>query len=335
MISRSLLAVAVAGGVALLAPMAPDEPSEGSDQISWSVVPADDEGPDGRRVVDVELGPGKGEVEHVAVANHGDEPVTFALRANDGYLTANGSFDMLPSDTEPTDGGSWISVPAEVTVPGGEAVVVPVEIAVPEHATPGDHPAGVAASIVSSDDQVLVEHRVGVRVNLRVPGDVVAALDVPQVTTSFEPSWNPFAPGTLDVTVDVANAGNVRLDAVAEVSAEALAVDARGAETVGEMLGGGGRQVSVSVGQVWPVGPVTTTVTVVPEPIGDAAPADLSPVSTTVTAWAVPVPQLLLAALLALVLLAERDRRRRARARLEAQLARARAQGAAEARAAS
>lgn len=334
MIPRALLAAAVAGGVTLLAPAATGGAAEESGEVSWSVVPADAEGPDGRRVVDVELAPGEGEVEHVAVANHGEEPVTFALRANDGYLTANGSFDMLPSDTEPADGGAWISVPPEVTVPGGEAVVVPVEIDVPEHATPGDHPAGVAASIGSSDDQVLVEHRVGVRVNLRVPGDVVAALDVSQVTTTFEPSWNPFAPGTLDVTVDVANSGNVRLDAAAEVAAEAFAVDSRGSAPVGETLGGGSRQVSVSVDRVWPVGPVATTVTVLPGPVGDDEPvAALAPATTTVTTWAVPIPQLLLLVLLVLVLLAERDRRRRARARLEAQLARARAQGAAEARA--
>ncbi|GAA1981559.1 hypothetical protein GCM10009718_18280 [Isoptericola halotolerans] len=338
MLPRALVAVAL-GGVAALVP-APAAvaatPSPEADQITWSVVPADASGPDGRSVIDVELDGGQSTLEHVAVTNHGEKAVTFAMSANDGYLTANGSFDMRPSGTPATDGGSWIAVPDEVTVDGGDTAVVPVEIEVPTGATPGDHPAGVAASVVSSENQVDVEHRVGVRVDLRVPGEVVAALDVSQVRATFEPSWNPFEPGTLDVTLDVTNTGTVRLDATAEVEVEAAAVDARAETPVGEMLAGGGRQVSTSLDRVWPVGPVSTTVTVVPRPAeGDELAVAPDPVTTTVTTWALPIPQLLLALLVLTVVFLERDRRRRRRADLAAQLARARAEGAAAARGAS
>ncbi|WP_367129482.1 hypothetical protein [Saccharothrix sp. HUAS TT1] len=172
------------------------------------MVPANAEGPDERRAVDLELPGGERVTEHVAATNHSTRPVTFTVAANDGYLTDKGLFDVRAADVAPTDGGSWIDVPDTVTVPGGGTAVVPVAVIVPEHATPGDHPAGVTASLDTVSGQVRVRNRVGVRVNTRVTGEARAALAVTDLQATYEPSWNPFAAGALTVRYAVANHGN-------------------------------------------------------------------------------------------------------------------------------
>ncbi|MFD2353852.1 hypothetical protein ACFSTC_38170 [Nonomuraea ferruginea] len=147
----------------------------------------------------------------MAVINRSTEPVDFAIDANDGYLTSKGYFDMRPSDAEPTDGGAWITVPERVTIAAGATSVVPVTVSIPRNATPGDHPAGVTASLETVSGQVRVQNRVGVRLNIRVTGDYVAKVAVTGVRAEYAGSWNPFAAGSVEVTYTVANEGNVRL----------------------------------------------------------------------------------------------------------------------------
>lgn len=293
--------------------------------ITWSVAPADASGPDGRRVIDAVLEPGQESLEHVAVTNHSAVPVTFSISANDGYLTERGSFDMLPSGTPPVDGGAWLGVPEQAVVGAGETVVVPVQIAVPETAEPGDHPAGIAASIRSAGSEVAVESRVGVRVNLTVAGEAVAGLDAQVTGVSYEPSWNPFAPGDLVVHYEAVNTGTVGL------AAAASAAGADGGEPR-ELLPGGRVERSVRVPDVWPAGRVTTELTVEPRLRDGTAVAAPPAVTLTATAWALPLAQLLFLLLLVLLVLVVRRLLRRRRDRLRRLLAQARAEGAAEAR---
>ncbi|MEK8107066.1 hypothetical protein NKG94_21505 [Micromonospora sp. M12] len=65
-----------------------------------------------------------------------------------------------------------------VTVGPNETRVVPFTITVPKGATPGDHPAGIAATVTSTGGTVSVESRVGFRVMVRVNGSARAALPV-------------------------------------------------------------------------------------------------------------------------------------------------------------
>ncbi|HWS35236.1 MAG TPA: hypothetical protein VN408_21175, partial [Actinoplanes sp.] len=188
-------------------------PAVAAPDVTWSVVPANAIGPDGRRVVDFELEAGKKATEHVAVTNHTAAPVEFLVDANDGYLTASGLFDIRAADAEPVDGGSWITTPDTVTVAGGATGVVPVTIEVPAGATPGDHPAGVTASLNTRNGLVQVQHRVGVRFNIRVTGAFVEKLVISGAAVRYRPSWNPFRPGSLDVSYQVGNAGNIRASA--------------------------------------------------------------------------------------------------------------------------
>lgn len=300
--------------------------------VTWAVQPADEDGPDGRRFMELELDPGAVVTEHLAVRNFGEDPVTFALSAADGYLTERGRFNMLSDDEESVDGGTWIDVQESVTVPGGETTVVPFTITVPADATPGDHPAGIAASIQSESGTVGLQSRLGFRVMMRATGEVQPVLTVPEVKASYTPSWNPFAPGEVRVSYDVANEGNVRLGADSAVETSALfglATQEAAAEPMPEILPGGSMSRTVEVDQVWPLGPVTTTVTVTPVPVAETEidAAELEPVTTTVTTWAIPLPQLLLLAILLVLFLGIRDERRRRRKRLEDMLAKARDEG--------
>ncbi|MDO8145629.1 MULTISPECIES: WxL protein peptidoglycan domain-containing protein [unclassified Isoptericola] len=338
MMRSSVLATVLGLAASLAAPSATAagaaEDASEPDRITWSVAAADTAGPDGRRSIGHTVEPGASTTDQVSVTNHSTAEVTFAMAANDGYLTANGSFDVRPSGSEPVDAGSWIEVPPSVTAGPGETVVVPLDIAVPARATPGDHPAGVTASVITGDERVRVENRVGVRVDVRVPGAVEARLDATDLDVTYEPSWNPFAPGSASVRFDLVNDGNVRLAADPLVTADAWDGQRSTTAEGGEVLPGSSRAVEADVEQLWPLGPVRVRVAAQPsavEPTGDAADVVAEPVAAEITAWALPVPQLLLLTGLVLLLGAGVARRRRRKQELDRLLASARAEGAAAA----
>jgi hypothetical protein len=287
--------------------------------VTWTVQPATPSGPDGRRWVELTLDPGQVVTEHLAVRNLGKAAADFRLSAADGYLTDKGRFNMLPSDSPSVDGGTWIDVQDTVTVPAGETAVVPFTITVPAGATPGDHPAGIAASVAGRQGTVQVESRVGFRVLLRASGVVQPALTVSGVSSSFTRSWNPLKPGALDVSYQVANTGNIRLGVSGEArSSELFLLTSTGAATTAELLPGGAATGRARIDGVWGFGPVRTTVA-----LSSGAPA-----SVTVTTWVMPWPQLIVVVALVGLWLVRRAAGRRRRRQLESMLAEARLEGA-------
>ncbi|WP_395244262.1 WxL protein peptidoglycan domain-containing protein [Agromyces sp. MMS24-K17] len=329
--------VAVAGLAAGLAGAAPAVAEEAA-PVSWSVTPADASGPDGRVAVEHEIDPAASVDDQFAVRNLGAEEVTFRLAAADGFTNDNGRFDILPSDQESVDSGTWITLPESVTVAPGGTAVVPFTITVPEDAQPGDHAAGITASILSTQQAdgtgVGVESRVGFRVMTRVAGELAPAFSVQDVHADYRLSWNPLRPGSIDVVFDVANEGNARLAVagVLTVAGRSIAFPAEG-ETPQEILPGESRTISLTVPRVWPLfafpGEIALAPTVIDangEP-ADAVPAEVAPSSTDVLVWAVPWPQLLVVAGLALLVLALLWRRGRSKRRIEALLTEAREEG--------
>jgi energy-converting hydrogenase Eha subunit B len=232
---------------------------------------------------------------------------------------------MLPSDQQSKDGGTWITVQPTVTVPAKDTKVEPLTITVPSAATPGDHPAGIAASIVSNNGgPVQIESRVGFRVMTRVSGTVRPALSAEVRTARYVRSWNPFRAGTVRVSHTVANTGNVGVQAGGTVAVSSLFLTNKRRADAGELLPGGSRTVDTRVGGVWSLGRVTTTVTATPGAQGE-------PGTATVTVWALPWPQLLLALLLAAAVILLRTVVRHRHRKLTRLLAQARAQGRREA----
>jgi hypothetical protein len=334
-VARGLFAAAAAflvvSGPAV--PAAAQTPGEDSGTVTWSVRPADESGEDGRSWVEQELDPGAIATEHLAVHNLSDQDVTFRLSAADGYFQENGRFSMLPSDQESVDAGLWIEVQDEVTVGADETVIVPFTTTVPENATPGDHAGGIAASVLSQQvgedgATVGVESRVGFRVMTRVTGELAPAVSVEAVATSYDLSWNPLAPGTAQVTFEVVNTGNTRLLVTGTAAVGGREVAFPGPDEIDqELMPGDRREFTVTVEDVWPLVFVPGSVTVTTTVVGEGEGTVIEPVKSDAGVWAVPWPQLIVLAGIALLVWSTLSGRRRARVRLEVMLAQAREEG--------
>ena len=134
----------------------------------------------------------------------------------------------------------------------------------------------------------------------------------------------------MTITSTVANAGNVRLRGELGAGTAGWAGSGQAATAASPELSPGAEAVVVMASeQVWPLGPVRSTVSL--QPAGGTDDAALEPVVRSLTTWVVPVPQvaLLLEALAMSVALraAVRIRRRK----LARMLAQAREAGMAEA----
>jgi hypothetical protein len=316
-------ATAVALATAALALSATPSFADDDPAVSWSVSPAGPEGADGRSWVELELDPGASTTEYLSVRNLGATATTFTLTAADGYFTKTGRFNMLQSDQESVDAGTWITVDETVTVDAGGVAVIPFTISVPENATPGDHAAGIAASVSTTGTtedgaKVGVESRVGFRVITQVTGELAPAMALSEVTGEYSPSWNLFTPGELTITYTATNVGNTQL------SFGETAGDATTAR--GDVFPGEKRSVTVDSVPAWPLGLVSVDVRV-----DSSVPSDdslaVAPVTRTVQVVAVPWLHLLVLVGLAVVVVMIILGRRRSAARIELLLEQARAEG--------
>ncbi|MDR1432318.1 MAG: DUF916 domain-containing protein [Propionibacteriaceae bacterium] len=226
--------MAVFFGIVALAALATPDMSALADvadrEIEWSVGPAAQTGLDGRISLRHSLDPGAQTNDAIAVTNLSESAATFSVATGTGVIGADGAFDIVQADQ---DEGQWVEVDGleagQVTLAPGEVRILPVRIQVPVGAAPGDHPAGIAVGL-SQGQALTVTNRIGVRVHLRVNGEVAPALSVSVTGASFSPSWIPFAPGKLTVGYEVAATGNVRLGARA--SAESFGLFGIGKSTV-------------------------------------------------------------------------------------------------------
>jgi hypothetical protein len=318
------MTVALAAVVAPFIVGVPAASAASADDITWSVTPADESGADDRGVIQQELDPGASRADFLAVRNLSRTEVTFALSAADGYYTDNGRFNMLPSDKESVDAGLWIDLPDSVTVGPNGTVVVPFTTTVPEGALPGDHAAGIAASVSSTGtdaggSEVGVESRVGFRVMTRVTGDIVPSYSVSGVESRYDLSWNPFRPGSANTSFTVENTGNASLivTGTTTIGTGAAVFPVDGAPRQ-ELLPGESRSFTVAVADVWPTFFVSGSIDLTPTASdlgGDAV--DVAPQSADASLWALPVPQLLVLLGVLLIVAALFWRRRRFTAALD------------------
>ncbi|TQK20918.1 hypothetical protein FBY40_3463 [Microbacterium sp. SLBN-154] len=302
--------------------------AENTSGTTWTLSPAGPDGADERISLRHVMEPGATVDDRVALTNFTPAPATFAVYASDGVVTADGNFDLLPPGETPVDAGSWIDIgavdgqdplpnePLTIELPAGGSIVIPLTITVPENASPGDHPAGVVAQFVPGDGAgVEMASRVGVRAHLRVDGPVVASLDVDRVEATYEPSWNPFTPGTVHIDYTLGNSGNVRLGASSTATITGPFGVAPSSETAStrEVLPGQEARLSSSF-EVWPLVLGFGDVAVTPQIVGEDALVEAGATRTaTLTVWTVPWAQLcLIAAVGAMIMLALRLRRRSA-----------------------
>ncbi|HEU5129240.1 MAG TPA: DUF916 domain-containing protein [Glycomyces sp.] len=322
-IARSALLAAVTAAALLAA--APAAAQDGA-PATWGVNPSSQDGPDGRAAFDYALDPGSTVIDFVGVANFGTEPITLRLYASDAFTSESGAFDLLPADQEPVDVGSWIGFnDATVTVAPETRLDVPFALTVPADATPGDHVGGIVAARTeeaadASGDDLLVERRVGVRLHLRVSGDLEPALDPRFDHLTYHYDWNPAGTGSATFDYEVANTGNVRLqgELIARFAGPwgLLRHEAVIAE-LPQILPGDRYTGTADVADLWPLGRLDVELLVRPEAVDPAdAGTRIASSAHQEHLWAPPWPQaaVLAALVLAAAVWAKARKRRKAAA---------------------
>ena len=211
--------------------------------------------------------------DYVAVANHSLKKVTVRLLSRDATSTSEAPFVPQESADDPVDVGSWIALEkTTVTLKPRTQTIIPFVLGVPESATPGDHVGAIMLSLLAHEltkPGVYVEHRVGVRVYLRVDGQLTPELTVTDVSGDWDGGWSMNGRGTTTVSYTLRNTGNVRLgaDQVVQVS-RPLALSAVTAEptSIPEILPGGSMVVRATFPSVLGAGQMDAKVTVTPRP---------------------------------------------------------------------
>lgn len=313
----SALALVFAAGTALSVPaaavattvdVAADAPVDG--EVTWTVRTASNDMGVARTAYDYEIAPGATIEDGLVIANRGSEPLDLTVYAADGFTTDSGQLDLLPAGEESTGIGVWADTGTErVTVPAGTTVTVPFTVAIAANATPGDYAGGIVTSLTEPSEEpgVNVDRRLGIRMNLRVSGDLQPSLVVKDAQVSWGGGLNPFAGGDATVTYTVRNAGNVALSAQQAATVggpfDWFVMDAAQLEGVPQLLPGETWTQTATVPGVAPLVMLNATARITPlmtDASGTIAP--LAPITATASGWA--VPWMLLAAIILLVLVA-------------------------------
>jgi hypothetical protein len=301
---------------------AAEQPEDSS--LTWSVRPTPTDAAPERPNFMVDVEPGDTVTDSIRVRNYGDESLPLAIYASDALVTESGALDLLPADEQPVNVGAWITLDPEVArsveVPAQDFVDVPFMIQVPDNAESGDHTGGIVTSFAtdttSEGEPVVLDRRLGSRVQLRVAGELAPSLQIADLAADYSVGLNPFQAGDLDVSYTADNVGNMRLSAYQLVTTEGV-LGLGAAETVPnpvpELLPDNSLNLSVETDDVWPLFRTTVTVRLNPVPTreGDVLDPNATATSASVTVWTVPWAQLAVLALLVGGFFAGRTRRRR------------------------
>jgi hypothetical protein len=329
---RLFVAVVLAGcamaGLTLPAGAAPAPvaPAAGPARLTFGVQPAVRTQLDSTRAdFSYSATPGARVNDYIAVRNYALAPITLQTYAGDAFNGPTGAYDVLRRGQKSKDLGAWIRLAkASVTIPGRSYVIIPFTVQLPPNALPGDHDAGIVASIItqrlsSNKSKVTVEDRVGARVRIRVSGPLNPELSVRQLKTVFTGSLSPVASGRAKVTYEVVNTGNVVLSTTQRVQVHALIGGTKQAPTlppITSLLPGSSVKVSVIVKGVTPGIRVKATVVLDPKSSSTEPVTGLVQVRKSSSTWAIPWTLLGLILLLLLAFSGLRWRlRRRSRKR--------------------
>ncbi len=300
--------------------------SGSGDRVTFGVEPASASGPDGRPGFVFSATPGGVLFDHVAVLNYSATPLPLRLYATDATETTGGGYGLLPAGAKPTGAGSWISFPspsASVVVPPGSAtgpgmIVVPFTLHVPPHAPPGDHSAGVVASLRTtgtntSGQTVVLEQRVGTRVLVQVAGALAPGLTISDLHADYEGTLDPVGTGRVRIDYVVRNTGNVNLALDPGIEVTGLLGSAREVNPgrVPLLLPGASLHATAVVTGVWPQVLVHDTVTARPIELYVVGTPRLIAATASTSTWAIPWPLFLIVAVLALGIFLIRPARRR------------------------
>jgi hypothetical protein len=299
---RVLAAVAVALG--LLVAVLPIAAS--ADDLSWTVRTASNDYGKSRTSFAYAIDPGGSAKDGLVVANHGKEPLELGIYSSDGYTTSTGQLDLLTTDRQSIGIGAWVHASvAQITIAPGKEKTVGFTVSVPENASPGDYAGGIVTSLSSVNSAgITVERRLGIRITLRVGGELKPALAVEAVHVSWSGGLNPFAGGDATVAYTLHNTGNAIVGAQPSATLTGpfgwFATTANAAEAPPKLLPGESWTQTIQVPGVAASFLVFATLSVVPlvyDPSGSTSPLD--PVTGSGMGLALPWMLLLLVVLAA------------------------------------
>lgn len=300
----ALLAIPLVGvGVATAAD---SDGQTGSNSATVGIRTATQEAGDDRGSYEFEIFPSGVLRDFVAVANYRDEPIHIRLLARDASTVTGSSYAVQSSAENPNDVGAWITLKKDVLrLPPHTEKIVPFEIGVPVGAQPGDHSGAILVSLLTEDPKpeggtVIVDHRVGMKVALRVPGDLSPELSVSDLKVQWKGGLALSGAGGAVVSYTVHNTGNVIMRATQDVEfsrALGLPTTAAALPAIEQILPGGSMEITEVVPGLFGAGPMKATVTLHPEAVDQALAGQAKNVTETVSfkAW----PWVLLAWLVA------------------------------------
>jgi hypothetical protein len=270
--------------------------------VPWTVGTAANDFGSGRQNYAYTLNPGGQLKDGLVVVNRGTTPLNLAVYAADGFTTKEGRLDLRTKGATSKGVGAWVQPDRQdVTIRPGQSVEVPFTVILPQNAAPGDYMGGIVTSLTQAGaaGSGNVERRVGIRIRMRVGGELKPSLSVADLRVRYSGTPNPFGKGDATVTYTIRNTGNAILGARQTVSTSGpfgtSSVHSGQIEDSPQLLPGDTWQVSVPVHGVTPALRVKGTVSLVPlltDASGSIAP--LAAVETTTHAWTVPWTLLLL-----------------------------------------
>ncbi|GAB3877763.1 hypothetical protein GCM10027612_01070 [Microbispora bryophytorum subsp. camponoti] len=285
-------------------------------EVSWTVATAPGDFGSDRPNYSYTLDPGGRIEDGLVVANHGTTPLHLSVYAADAFTTEQGRLDLRGQEAKPAAVGAWVHPDrSDVTVQPGESAEVPFTVTLPGDAAPGEYMGGIVTSPAPSGAPD--GRRLGIRIRLRVGGELKPSLSVEDLRVRYSGTPNPLGTGEATVTYTVRNDGDSILSArqAVALSGPFGHWDARAGhiDDSPPLLPGDTWKVSVPVRGVTPALRLTGTVTLVPlltDAAGSVAP--LAAVDGTAHAWTLPwAPLLVVVVLCGLLVAALASRRRR------------------------
>ncbi|MBU4335601.1 MAG: hypothetical protein KJ548_03425 [Actinobacteria bacterium] len=297
----------VAGGTASAATAddATPTPTSSAEPVTFGIAPASADSPDDRAYLVAGAAPGSVVYEHIAVINQSDVPLSLAVYPVSAGNTSDGSLGLAERGMT-SDAGGWLTlgaeqvdVPAQSTDTGLGFVIVPVTITIPTDAEPGDHVAGIVASLTTTGQSsgnspsLQLEQRTGVRVYITVAGDAAPALQITDVETSYDPGplWGLLGQGSVHLSYTIVNPGNVRMAVEPSTTTAGpfglLTQTVAGTE-VAELAPNGRAQRETTLTGVWPLIHTGVTVTAVAGQAKGGSEITLDPATDVVGLWTIP-----------------------------------------------
>jgi hypothetical protein len=304
---------------------APTTPSPA--RVTFGLEPASATGADGRPALTYSVTPGAVVFDHVAALNYSAQPLTLQLYAGDAVETSTGGYGVQTAGTASHGVGKWVSIPpqdATVTVPARSAlapgeVVVPLTVHIPLNVSPGDHSGAIVLSLSTTGkspngQDVVLQQRVGTRVQILVAGPVTPKLEISDVHASYAGTANPVGRGKVHLSYVLTNNGNENLGVTVTAGVSGLLGSASHtpAEKIAVLFPGATLAGSAEMNGVWPQLLEHVSVTGSAHVLVTGRAPVLAPVTASATVWAVPWTLLLIVAIVlaAAVFLVWRRRRR-------------------------